>query len=217
MLARGAGFDAGFGLSTSIETIKKHGKKDEILGLIKLWETARFQNVFTEEQRERMRSLKNEFHLEAINDKTYSLTPVHTSFFKHVQQLKQPGEPVFSTYTLENKGSAQPIAFVLTMAAGKETEEEVTFNNPSIAINNQDALILPVNLKKNQILYCDGKTVKLYSKQWQLIQTINLSTPIPLMASGKNEVYFDGNYSGENGSDIKIELRLKGEPELIKK
>ena len=112
MLALGAGYNAGFGLSTSIETLQKHGKKDEILGLIKLWETARLQNVFTEEQKERMRSLKNEFHLEAINENTYSLTPVYTSFFKHVQQLKQPGEPVFSTYALENKGSAQPMAFI---------------------------------------------------------------------------------------------------------
>ena len=76
------------------------------------------------------------------------------------------------------------------MAPGKETDEEVTFNNPSIATNHQDALVLPVNLKKNQILYCDGKTVKLYNKQWQLIQTINLSTPIPLVAPGKNEVLF---------------------------
>ncbi len=217
MLALGAGYNAGFGLSTSIETLQRHGKKDEILGLIKLWETARLHNVFTEEQREHMRSLKNEFHLEAINDNTYSLTPVYTSFFKHVQQLKQPGEPVFSTYTLENKGSSQPIEFILTMAAGKETDDEVTFNNPSISTNHQDALVLPVSLKKNQILYCDGKTVKLFNKQWQLLQTINLSTPIPVVASGKNEIYFDGNYSGENAGDIKIEIRLKGEPEMIKK
>ncbi len=217
MLALGAGYNAGFGLSTSIQTLQRHGKKDEILGLIKLWETARLNNVFTEEQKERMRGLKNEFHLEAINDNTYSLTPVDSSFFKHVQQLKQPGEPVFSTYALENKGNAQAIAFILAMPGGKDTEDEVTFNNPSLATNHPDALVLPVNLKKNQILYCDGKTVKLYNKQWQLIQSINLSTPIPLVAPGKNEIYFDGNYSGENGGDIKIEIRLKGAPETIKR
>ena len=216
MLALGAGYNAGFGLSTSIETLKKHGRKDEILALIKLWEAARLHNVFSEEQKERMRSLKNEFHLEATNDNTYKLTPVNTSFFKHVQQMKQPGEPVFSTFALDNKGSAQPIAFILTMTPGKAAEEEVTFNNPSIGTNHQDPLVLPVNLKNGQILYCDGNTVKLYNRQWQLLQTINLSTKIPLVAPGKNELYFDGKYSGENGGDIKIEVRLQGPPELIK-
>ena len=44
MLALGAGYNAGFGLSTSIESLQKNGKKDEILGLIKLWETARLHN-----------------------------------------------------------------------------------------------------------------------------------------------------------------------------
>jgi hypothetical protein len=102
------------------------------------------------------------------------------------------------------------------MTPGRESDDEVTFNNPSIAANRQDALVLPVSLKKNQILYCDGKTVKLYNKQWQLLQTINLSTPIPSVTPGKNDIYFDGNYSGENGADIKIEIRLKGEPEMIK-
>jgi hypothetical protein len=217
MLTLGAGYNAGFGLSTSIETVQRHGKKDEILGLIKLWEAARLNNVFSDEQKERMRSQKNEFHLEAKDENTYSLTPVYTSFFKHAQQLKQPGEPVFSTYALENKGSAQPISFILTMAEGNGTSDEVTFNNPSIATNQQDPVVFPVNLKKSQILHCDGKTVKVYSKQWQLIQTINLSSPIPLVAAGKNEIHFEGNYSGENGADIKIEIRLKGEPEMIKK
>ena len=217
MLAMGAGYNAGFGLSTSIETLKKHGKKDEILALIKLWETARLHNVFNEEQKERMRSLRNEFHLEATNDNTYKLTPVNTSFFKHVQQMKQPGEPVFSQFPLDNKGSAQPIAFILTMTPGKETDDEVTFNDPSIGVSHQDAFVLPVNLKKNQVLYCDGTTVKLYNRQWQLLQTVNLSTKIPLVASGKNEIYFDGKYSGENGADIKIEMRLQGTPELIKR
>ena len=217
MLALGSGYSAGFGLSTSIETLKKHGRKDEILELINIWETARLQGLFTEKQKERMRSLKNEFHLEALKDNEYSLTPVYTSFFKHAQQMKQPGEPVNSNYTLENKGNAQPMAFIITMASGKEKDTEVTFNNPSIATNQQDALILPVNLKTNQILYCDGKTVKLYNKQWQLIQTLNIPTPIPSVAQGINKIYFDGKYSGENGAEIKIEIRLKGVPEMVQK
>jgi hypothetical protein len=182
MLALAAGYDAGFGLSTSLETLRRHGKKDEILALIKRWETARIKGVFSEVQKERMRSLKNEFHLELLNDNTYSLTPVYNAFFKHVQQVKQPGEPTSSSFEFENKAAAQPLAFILTMVAGKETDDNVTFNNPAISVNNQDELVLPVNLTKNQIVKCDGKSVKVYNKQWQLVQAIELQRPLPVLS-----------------------------------
>lgn len=217
MLALGAGYNAGFGLSTSLETLRKHGKKDEILGLIKLWEEARLQAVFNEAQKERMRSLKNEFHLEAIDKKSYKLTPVYNSYYKHSQQIKQPGEPVFSTFTFNNPAVIQPVEFIITMAPGKETDPDVTFDNPSITINHQDAFVLPVSLKRNQVLQCDGKSIKLYNKQWQLLQTIELNNSVPQLSNGVNEINFDGKYSGENGADIKIEIRVKGEAEVVKK
>jgi hypothetical protein len=77
-------------------------------------------------------------------------------------------------------------------------------------------LIIPVSLKQKQILYCDGKTIKLYNNQWQLIQTIELSKPLPQLSNGKNEIRFDGKYSGENGANIKLEVRAKGSPENLK-
>ena len=217
MLALGAGYNAGFGLSTSLETLRKHGKKDEMLALIKLWEEARMQELFSETQKERMRSLKNEFHLEKTADKLYKLTPVYNAYFRHVQQLKQPGEPVFSTFSFTNPAAAQPVAFIITLANGKEFDPEVSFDQVSISVNRQDALLLPVSLKRNQVLKCDGKSVKLYNKQWQLLQTFELSKPLPGLINGVNEILFDGKYSGENGADLKLEIRATGEPELIRK
>ncbi|MGZ3939678.1 MAG: hypothetical protein ACXVBK_12985, partial [Flavisolibacter sp.] len=58
MLARGAGFNAGFGLATSLETLKKHGRSGEILAAIKLWETARLNGLFTEAQQQKMQDVK---------------------------------------------------------------------------------------------------------------------------------------------------------------
>ena len=217
MLALGAGYNAGFGLSTSLETLRKHGKKDEMLALIKLWEEARMQGVFSEAEKERMRSLKNEFHLEKTADKMYKLTPIYNAYFKHVQQLKQPGEPVFSTFSFTNPAGAQPAAFIITLAAGKEFDPDVSFDQISIAINRQDALVLSVSLKRNQVLKCDGKSVQVYNKQWQLLQTVVLNKPLPNLSNGMNEIVFDGKYSGENGADVKLEIRASGEPELIQK
>ncbi|HVI45122.1 MAG TPA: hypothetical protein VM802_09630 [Chitinophaga sp.] len=215
MLALGAGYNAGFGLATSLETLRKHGLKDEVLGLIKTWEQARMKNIFSEAQKAQMRSLKHEFHLEMTGNNAYKLTPVYNAYFKHTQQMKQPGEPVFSTFTFNNPAAAQPVSFIITLAAGKEFDPDVTFDQVSIAINHQDALLLPVSLKRNQFLKCDGKAVRLYNQQWQLLQTIELNKPLPSLSGGANEIVFDGKYSGENGADVKLEIRSNGQPEVI--
>jgi hypothetical protein len=216
MLARSAGFDAGFGLSTSIEALKKNGRKDEILTAIKSWETARQQGIFTEQQKQKMQDTKNEFHLEAGNNGKYLLSPVHNAYYLHEQKVKQPGEPTFSTYEFNNPGKAQTLSFIITMPANKESDADVSFDNPAITINQHDPLILPLQLKQKQILYCDGKSIKLYNSQWQLIQAIQPDKPLPSLTQGKNEIKFDGKYSGENGAQIKIEVRAKGSPEDLK-
>jgi hypothetical protein len=215
MLARGAGFNAGFALSTSIETLKKHGRKDEILSTIKRWEDARMHGVFTEEQTQKMQDPKNEFHLQVNNNGEYEWQPVYNAFFLHEQKVKQPGEPVYSTYEFNNPTATQPVAFIITLADKKESDSDVSFDNPSITINQQDALVLPINLKRDYVIYCDGHSVKLYTKQWQLVKAITLSKPLPQLVSGRNEILFDGNYSGDNGAGVKIELRCMGVPEIL--
>lgn len=101
------------------------------------------------------------------------------------------------------------------MAPDGESDPDVTFENPSIVINQQDALVLPVTLKRNQTLYCDGSTVKLYDRQWKVLQTVSLSKPFPKLENGVNEIGFDGGYSGANGPGIKIKIRAKGNPEAV--
>ena len=215
MLARGAGFDAGFGLATSIEALKKNGRKDEILAAIKLWETARQQGLFTESQKEKMRDTKNEFHLTADNNEEYLLSPVHNAYYLHEQKIKQPGEPTFSTYEFNNPSKAQSLSFIITMPANKESDADVSFDDLSIAINQQDILNLPVHLKQKQILYCDGNTIRLFTNQWQLIQTIEPNRSLPLLSPGKNEIKFDGKFSAENGAPVKMEVRVKGNSERL--
>jgi hypothetical protein len=35
------------------------------------------------------------------------------------------------------------------------------------------------------------------------------------LKNGNNTIMFDGRYSGENGAEVKLEIRAKGTPELI--
>ena len=214
MLARGAGFDAGFGLATSLETTKKHGRKDEILAAIKLWENARLRGVFTEAQKQKFQDTKNEFHLQVNAGGGYELMPVYNSYYIHGQKIKQPGEPAFTTFQFDNPSASQAFVFIITMMTDSETDKDISFDEISVSINQQDPLVLPVSLKQKQILYCDGKTIKLYNNQWQLLQTIE--KPLPILVTGRNDIKFDGKYSGENGARIKIEIRAKGISETLK-
>lgn len=215
MLALGAGYNAGFGLSTSLETIRKNGKSSEMLALIRNWEEARLKKLFTEEQKARMRSLKNEFHLERVGEQSFKLTPVFNSYFLHKQQIKQPGEPSYSVFQLTNHQQVQTPAFIISMVPTKEPDADVTFSNPTIIINNHDAVVVPVTMGTKDILYCDGKTIKLYSKNWVLKNEIVLTGKLPVMSNGENRIQFNGTYSGENGADVKIEIRLKGAAENV--
>jgi hypothetical protein len=61
------------------------------------------------------------------------------------------------------------------------------------------------------ILRCQND--KTLHSQWRLLQTIN--KPLPALAQGKNEIKFDGKYSGENDSKIKIEILAKGIAETM--
>ncbi|HEV8271399.1 MAG TPA: hypothetical protein VGQ04_08845, partial [Chitinophagaceae bacterium] len=166
-------------------------------------------------QKQKMCDTKNEFHLEHGNSGEYLLSPVHNAYYVHEQKIKQPGEPTFSTYEFNNPSKAQPLSFIITMPANKESDADVSFDDLSIAINQQDVLNLPVHLKQKQILYCDGKTIKLFNNQWQLIQTIELHKSLPLLTTGRNEIKFDGKFSGENGAPIKIEVRVKSDSERL--
>ncbi|MES2328131.1 MAG: hypothetical protein V4539_00925 [Bacteroidota bacterium] len=214
MLALGAGYQAGFGLSTSLETIKKHGRTDEIFSMIKRWEKVRLAHVFTEEQEGRMRSLKTEFHLDSLADKRYALTTVYNAYYHHKNVQKQPGEPTFSRFVFANKGEEQPLRFILNpVAANANTEISIT--NPSFTINQQDVFVVPVTVKQNQVLYCDGNTIKVYTKQWKLVETVGLTKPLPKINAGENQIIFNGQCQGED-SEFKIELRAMGEKELIR-
>jgi hypothetical protein len=162
-----------------------------------------------------MRSLQNEFHLEAEENNDYLLTPVYNAYFHHTQQLKQPGEPVYSSFEYTNPAGEQTVNFILSMSPTKDADPEVSFDQVSIAINQQDALVLPVSLNRNTIIQCDGKSVKVFNRQWQLQQTLELTKPLPKLKNGINTILFDGRYSGENGAEIKLEIRAKGTPEVI--
>ncbi len=213
MLALGAGYNAGFGLSTSLEILEKHGKNKEIFSLIRNWEKLRLKYAFSEDQKERMRSLKSEFHVDSIDANKYALTTIYNAYFKHSLVKKQPGEPSFTKYEFVNKGNEQNIRFIITTGTGTETGDILI--NPSFSVGEQNALIIPISMKRNQILYCNGNAISLYDNQWHLLKEFDRQFTLPKISKGSNTIQFKADSNGNAEGEIKIELRAIGEREII--
>jgi len=92
LLARAAGFDAGFALATSLastaqlaadpssaEALQKYGATPAILEAIRQWETARMAGAFPESTKADLRDNTKEFHLEPAGAGQWNLYPVLTT------------------------------------------------------------------------------------------------------------------------------------------
>jgi hypothetical protein len=89
LLARAAGFNAGFALATSLastaqlaadpssaEALQKHGATPAILEAIRQWETARMAGAFPENMKAELRDNTREFHLQSAGAGLWDLYPL---------------------------------------------------------------------------------------------------------------------------------------------
>ncbi|MEI6682077.1 MAG: hypothetical protein WCO44_05595 [Bacteroidota bacterium] len=75
MLARSAGYNAGFAMATSLESLRKNPNTGVLLDAIREWEKCRLNKAFPEAIREQLRDPKKEFHLEKVTDADWDLYP----------------------------------------------------------------------------------------------------------------------------------------------
>ena len=126
MLARAAGFDAGFGLATSIDAFRQHGFGEKLLGSIRVWENARLSGAFSNELKKKLRDISQEFHLEQVGPGAWHLSPVQQAYYSHGQKARQPGEPASSTFEFKNTNPEQPLRFTLQLTAGDKATPTVS-------------------------------------------------------------------------------------------
>ena len=114
LLAKSAAFDAGYGFVLRSGVIESNGNSDKIMQLIGDWERLRMANAFSAEQKQRMEDINNEFSLEKTGDGQWNLLQIYSSKFNHENKVRQPGEPLYSTFNFEHKGQDQTMNFIIT-------------------------------------------------------------------------------------------------------
>ncbi len=211
MLARSAAFNAGYAFVANFDALEKNGYSDEILSAIGQWEKARMADVFSEEQRQRMEDISNEFHLEATGDNQWNLHQIHSYKFKHEKKVRQPGEPLYSTFDFENPTGNNTLQFILTAV-------DADLSQVTLELDNYKKITVPISLKTGQTLkYTGGGTATLYLENWQKIRDVKLDETLLAINDGAHTVNFDCTFSREGKEPTaKLELRIYGAAEPLK-
>jgi hypothetical protein len=215
LLARAAGFDAGFAFNVSFDNVEKNGQSEQIFDAINQWETARMAGAFSPEQKLRMEDIENEYHLEPTGEGKWNLYPFYVKRFDHVQKTRQPGEPVSSSLEFENPYGQQSPQLILKLKPGeKGTVSAVT--KIILEINNFDTMELPLGLKPNQFLKLNGEgLLQLFDQNWNVLDSVLLGGDIPKLSEGKNRVDIDATFVNADGTMLNIEMKTMGSPESI--
>ena len=122
LLARAAGFDAGFALATSLastaqleadpnsaDAARQFGATPAILAAIRQWETARMAGAFPPAIKAMLRDNTREFHLQPAGPGQWDLFEVHSVRFTH-----DAGKSAATEQHLPTRTPAQPLLWTLT-------------------------------------------------------------------------------------------------------
>jgi hypothetical protein len=211
MLARSAGFDAGYGFVTGFEAIEENGHSAQILALLGLWENARMNDIFSESQKKAMQDINNEFHLEAIDDAVWDLYPVTSFKFSHNARERQPGEPRSSTFSFSSGPGDEELGFLLSAVGGRLSGIEIEMENHS-------GFAIPLTIDEGQHLkYSGGDSATLFSNSWQEIQEVAVPSYWMTVSPGDHVIRFYAEMEGSDDAEAKFEVRLTGAPERIVK
>ncbi|HRR08359.1 MAG TPA: hypothetical protein PLO56_06665 [Rhodothermales bacterium] len=218
MLARTAGYKAGFAMVLRVNDAQKNPLTPTLLDAIREWEQARLSHAFSDEQRERLKNPENEFHLRKIASNQWELYPFYWSpFFRHQKRDLQPGEPTANTFEVINHNESQPLQFRLeVLAPTTESGASSSIENPVLVLNRSAELRLPVSLQPNESVVVDGTPlVRVYDEKGRQRATLTLPLTPPSLINGLNQISLDASFRGETYSVMQIRFKTKGAPEGV--
>jgi hypothetical protein len=203
MLARAAGYNAGYALVVRYDAIKNNPFINEIVEQVNSWTEAQQKNAFSPAQKAWLRVPEHDVHLERDGENAWKLYRYKKIVFEHSPKVLQPGEPTSSEWTFENNTGKQN-AQVILLAAGNTGE----ISNPVIELDNSLRIQLPVNLKAGQSLVIDqSASADLYDQKGKFIKKVTLTQPLPELAEGSHHLLFDCTFS--EGADINVKITFK--------
>ena len=213
MLARCAGYEAGFALATDLIALRRNAATDSIMDAIREWDTARRGGAFSAAQREMLRDPGREFHLEKTGDGAWELYPYHASEeFIYEHYVRQPGEPTGVEWAYTNPDEKQPVQFQVAVRG-----ESGALNDLVIEFDSYARIEIPEEIQAGQKLACDGtSTLRLYDAKGRQTKAFEYAGEIPTIGSGAHTIAVSGAFTGDPPPEVAVQFKTKGKPESIR-
>jgi len=205
MLARAAGYSAGFAMVANEDALKKNTNTPILLDAIREWEAARNGKAFSKEQQERLKDPNNEFHLARTGNDKWNLSMYATSpVFVREKITRQPGEPTSTTWQFNQAWNEQPMHFRLSV-----TGSSGTVSNLKIQFDHYTEIHIPLTINAGETIICDGtETLRIFEKNGKLKNSLQLSSMPLVVTKGDHTIIADCTFSGEEPP--RIEIQFKG-------
>ena len=210
MLAKSAGYAAGYALVADGESVAQNGNSDRILQKVGDWEQLRLSKAFNEDQKAAMRDNEREFTINRIDGKNWHLQEVHTAIFSHPKKVRQPGEPLQSSFMFHNPAKDQTLHFLLSA-------ENTAVTEISLEINQYKKIQLPVSLRKGErIQYSGEDKLWVLDAQWNRLKSYKVSPSDFNIKTGDNSLEVDCHFTkSEAEAQFKLEIKTLGKTEKI--
>ena len=211
MLARSAGYDAGYALFSNLNDMKRNPEFENIALAVRTWEEARLRKIFSDEQIEKLKDVNNDFSLKKVDDNTFELQGYDKYNFELENIMVQPGQPNDVTADVESK-SEQPLYFVIGAVGEEGSIDELT-----IEFNSVVTITIEQKLKPNwSITYRGGNEILVYDDKGRFKTKKKLELDHLNLSEGTNTLRISAGFSDD--ADVKLNgyVRTKGKTDVIK-
>ena len=210
MLAKSAGYAAGYALVADAESVAQNGNTDRILQKVGDWEQLRLSRAFTEDQKAAMRDNDREFTIHRIDDQNWQWQEVHATIFSHTKKVRQPGEPLQSSFKFRNPAQEQTLHFVLSA-------ENAAISEISLEINHHQEIQLPMHLEKGQrLLYSGEDQLWVLDAQWNRLKSHKVSPSDFKVKTGNNTLGVDCRFTKDEAeAQLKLEIKTLGKTQKV--
>lgn len=159
--AKAIGWDATYALLVSQDVIDRTGDRDEIFEAFRAWQNARAQQVFTKEQKLKLRDPDFKFHLEQTGPESFLLTSIQELRFANDAVVHNPREP-------------QPLQFAVRVSEPAD--------GCNITLPNGEKIKVDQKIEPGQWIVCTGERAYFADKFRKPISDLKLSSPATLPA-----------------------------------
>ncbi|MCD2421850.1 hypothetical protein LQ567_03695 [Niabella pedocola] len=207
-LSESAGFDAGYAMSINMKTLKNHGQINTLLEAMKNWDELRYANVFTEDQKNRLKDPETEWHLEKQSEKDFLLYPLFISdrFRCNLSEM-QPGQPGGADWSWQSPEEG-------TYALRIKVEGDGIIANPSFT-TSLGVIKIEGKLQANQYILLDHQGMATLTDQnYNVLSVLNVQGKA-LLPKGAAGVSFSCEVNGDSRPDVVVRYQTRRSPEKI--